>query len=486
MGLPNNSLVCKHVFFKQAYFYVVQFIVMNAELPSSPSHATHASPDAPPAVSPDGAAPSVTPSPPIPIEGRPEKVSLPTFQVSAVASDSTPSPQLEAPMTESRDTPPPASRSTENPAKRKPWRSRQTSAPGVSTEPINPENASTHNITEQESPEPQGLDALFPHSPPPKPLSPAQLARKRRQQRRLSVWKARGIECLRLGLFAGLFYGMWLWASLPQWHLTPQHVRLENNHMIQDARLLQRLSPYMGQHLFWMNPAEIRHALLEKDSLLANVQVKRILWPTPQLLLRVSEHRLWGLVHDPWEKPKVLAWYANPAHKPTDLIPAPYAFVVGNYQNRRFASGTYRLPRHALTEPYTLMFLDTKWYRAMPEAVRKELLMSVDRAVQGLEQMPDMKVSNITITRGRDMTMDVRYKNSPLLIRAGLLDLTLFKRLARIKPTLHVLDKLNTPGKAQTSRIDRLDARWNENIYLHRQNGEQLPSDTASDLPPRA
>jgi hypothetical protein len=438
------------------------------------------------------------PAPP-PIVGKPPQTALPTFSPKVTVTEPPVEPLTPEAEGANHALPPkkaPRKRGflaglfQKNPLEMKRSKHRRYTASDVSLEeeastPL-PMDSEVQGIPlPEEPPQSSPIPTIKKNPKPMKPPTPAQYAKTRRRLRQFAVWKVRWVEVARLALLLGLFYGIYTWVAQPVWYLKSNQLQFENNRMVQTTQLQSRMTPYMGKHLLLLNPAEISQHLRADNQLLANVQVKRQLWPEAKLIIRLSEHRLWGLVHDPWEKPRILAWHKSTKHTPESLIPPPYAFVVGNYENRRFASSGYRLPKQALSTPYTLMFVDTKWYRAMKQESRKQLLGDVDRIVHGLIAMPDIKVSSVSIDKARNLDVDITYHNHPLLVKAGVMDPTIFKRLARIKPTLHVVDKLNTA--VPDSFIDRIDARWSENVYLHRKNGETHTSQPeVEELPPRA
>jgi|GEM_PF-5671095 len=310
----------------------------------------------------------------------------------------------------------------------------------------------------------------------PPPLTPAQEAKQRRQKIMAEAWKKRTGELGRLILFAAIFYGVYLGFTHPVWIIQPDDIVITGNHMIRSERIMKELAPEIGKHLLLINPATVAERFQKDDPLIARLQVRRQIWPRFRLNVALSEHRPWGLVHNPWEKATVLAWHRKPDHDPEALIPPPYAFVLDSYKNLRFVGQKYRLPLRSLSQPSVLMFMDTQWYRTLPAEKRDNVLKDLDRAIEGLRQVEDINVESVSISRNLHLKMDATLYNTPVEVLAGPIGPRVFDRLARIKPTLVAIKDINDADK--DAPIDRIDVRWNENVYLRRQNGETTLGET--------
>ncbi len=301
--------------------------------------------------------------------------------------------------------------------------------------------------------------------PPSLELSPEADARLRRREKIQRLWQARLIEVARFVVFVGLFYGIYLWLIQPYWTLTPQRVQVEGNRMMQASRLKQGMKQVLGTHLLTVNPAQVAKVLEASDPLIDRVQVRRVLLPKPHVLLRVSEHRPWGLVYNPWEKASVLAWHHH--NKTSQKVPPPYAFVLDSYKSLHFTKNQYQLPKEALADRFTFMFMDTDDYRRLSPQARQQRLEHLDRIIEGIRQIKGVDVESVTLSKRQHLQLDVTLEGHPVVVVAGLLDVGIFKRLARLKPALKKIHELNEASPKNL--IDRVDVSWNENLYLRRQ-----------------
>jgi hypothetical protein len=296
-------------------------------------------------------------------------------------------------------------------------------------------------------------------------LSPEAEARLRRREKIQRLWQARLMEVARFVVFVGLFYGIFLWLSQPYWTLTPQRVQVEGNRMMQASRLKQGMKDVLGNHLLTVNPVKVAKALESSDPLIARVQVRRVLLPQPHVVLRVSEHRPWGLVYNPWEKANVLAWHHQSSV--SQKVPPPYAFVLDSYKSLHFTKTQYQLPKEALADRFTFMFMDTDDYRRLSPNARQQRLEHLDRIIEGVREIKDVDVESVTLSKRQHLQLDVTLEGHPVVVVAGELDAGIFKRLARLKPALKKIHELNEASPSNV--IDRVDVSWNENLYLRRQ-----------------
>ncbi|XVJ51070.1 MAG: FtsQ-type POTRA domain-containing protein [Vampirovibrio sp.] len=315
---------------------------------------------------------------------------------------------------------------------------------------------------------------------PPSTQTPRQDAQARRRQKIRHLWQSRVLELGRLVAFALLFYGLFIGFTLPQWTLTPSQIHVSGQRMMHAKRIQDALKSELGKHLLFINPIEIAQHVEAQDPLLASVQIRRQLLPTPYLEVQISEHRPWGLLYNPWEKATVLAWQQNMKDHPNAFIPPPFAFILDTYKSLHFTSQHYQLPPQSLANHYTLMFMDTLWYRQIPPSKRQALLQDLDRIIEGLRQIKGIDVQSIGLSKRQQVTLDVTFKGQSLQVVAGPLDAPIFKRVARLKATLPTIEKLNTQNPKNP--IDRIDLRWNENVYLHRQNGSVHNNDPFNTL----
>jgi hypothetical protein len=305
----------------------------------------------------------------------------------------------------------------------------------------------------------------FPSTSPSQELSPEAEARLRRREKIQRLWQARLMEVARFVVFVGLFYGIYLWLIQPYWTLTPQRVQVEGNRMMQTSRLKQGLKKEFGTHVLTLNPAKLGKDLKGSDPLIARVQVRRVLLPKPHLLLRVSEHRPWGLVYSPWEKASVLAWHHQ--SNSNAKVPSPFAFVLDSYKSLHFTKTQYQLPKEALADRFTFMFMDTDDYRRLSPNARQQRLEQLDRIIEGVRQIKSVDVESVTLSKRQHLQLDVTLDAHPVVVVAGELDAGIFKRLARLKPALKKIHELNEASPKNL--IDRVDVSWNENLYLRRQ-----------------
>jgi hypothetical protein len=308
-------------------------------------------------------------------------------------------------------------------------------------------------------------DEPFPSTSPSQELSPEAEARLRRREKIQRLWQARFMEVARFVVFVGLFYGIYLWLTQPYWTLTPKRVQVEGNRMMQASRLKQGMKEVLGTHLLTMNPAKMAKVLEASDPLIARVQVRRVLLPKPHVLLRVSEHRPWGLVYNPWEKASVLAWHHQSSA--SQKVPPPYAFVLDSYKSLHFTKNQYQLPKEALADRFTFMFMDTDDYRRLNPNARQQRLEQLDRIIEGVRQIKGVDVESVTLSKRQHLQLDVTLDAHPVVVVAGELDVGIFKRLARLKPALKKIHELNEASPKNL--IDRVDVSWNENLYLRRQ-----------------
>ena len=345
-----------------------------------------------------------------------------------------------------------------------------------------PQDTETPNTDTSPHPEdaPEGVSAFAEGSvgeapsvsEPVKALSPQALARLRRREKIKRLWQARLQEVLRFLVFIGLFYGVFVWLNQPYWRLSPQQVDVEGHRMMQASRLKQALKNEWGTHILALNPAQVSKTLASSDPLVARIQVRRLLWPRPHVVIRVSEHRPWGLVYNPWEKASVLAWHRQ-ANEQTKghtngqgMVPAPYAFVLDSYKSLHFTQAHYQLPKQALAQRYTFMFMDTQAYRRLSPQERQQRLEHLDRIIEGVRQIKGVDVESLTLSNRQHLQLDVTLEGHSVVVVAGLLDAGIFKRLARLKPALKKIHDLNEASPHQV--IDRVDVSWNENLYLRR------------------
>ncbi|MCE2930905.1 MAG: FtsQ-type POTRA domain-containing protein [Vampirovibrionales bacterium] len=308
-------------------------------------------------------------------------------------------------------------------------------------------------------------DEPFPSTSPSQELSPEAEALLRRREKIQRLWQARFMEVARFVVFVGLFYGIYLWLTQPYWTLTPKRVQVEGNRMMQASRLKQGMKEVLGTHLLTMNPAKMAKVLEASDPLIARVQVRRVLLPKPHVLLRVSEHRPWGLVYNPWEKASVLAWHHQSSA--SQKVPPPYAFVLDSYKSLHFTKNQYQLPKEALADRFTFMFMDTDDYRRLNPNARQQRLEQLDRIIEGVRQIKGVDVESVTLSKRQHLQLDVTLDAHPVVVVAGELDVGIFKRLARLKPALKKIHELNEASPKNL--IDRVDVSWNENLYLRRQ-----------------
>ena len=327
--------------------------------------------------------------------------------------------------------------------------------------PIPLEDQTETSLEMPSSPDPSSVE-----SPPTVELSPEAEARLRRREKMQRLWQERFTEIARFMVFVGLFYGIYLWMSQPYWTLSPARIQVEGNRMIEASRLKTGMKEALGKHLLGLNPAKVARHLETTDPLIARVQVRRRLVPMPHVSLRISEHRPWGLIYNPWEKAKVLAWHHQ--HKNTTLIPPPFAFVLDSYKSLHFTSSQYQLPKEALADRFTFIFMDTNTYRRLSPNTRQQLLQNLDRIIEGLRQSKGVEVESLTLSKRQHLQLDLHLDGHPVLVVAGELDAGIFKRLARLKPALTKIHELNQASPKNV--IDRVDLSWNENLYLRRQH----------------
>jgi cell division septal protein FtsQ len=301
-------------------------------------------------------------------------------------------------------------------------------------------------------------------------LAPAEEARLRRKAKIQQLWWNRLKEVARFVLFIGVAWGIYVGLRLPMWFITPSQMTVQGHHMIQPDRVRHLLKQEQGKHLLLMNPSHIAQHLQKQDPLIARVQVRRLLLPKPHLLLAISEYRPWGLVYNTWEKPRVMAWHRQAKHKPETLIPPPFAFVLDSYKSLHFKTNQYQIPQKALTTYYTPLFMDTQWYRSLAPDARQRLLENLDRLIEGLRQLPHVKVDGLSLSGRQFIAIDTTIQGNTVLVLVGSLDDEMFNRLGRLKAILPTLAKLNK--EAPKNKVDRIDLRWSENVYLHRQNGQ--------------
>ena len=301
-------------------------------------------------------------------------------------------------------------------------------------------------------------------------LDPTQEARLRRKAKLKQLWWNRFKEVARFALFIGLTWGIYSGLRLPIWFLTPSQITVQGYHMLQPERVKALLKSEQGKHLLLINPSQVAQNLQKQDPLIARVQVRRLLLPKPHLLLAISEYRPWGLVYNTWEKPRVMAWHRQAEHAPDALIPPPFAFVLDSYKSLHFKSNQYQIPQKALATYYTPLFMETQWYRSLPPEARQGLLKNLDRLIEGLRQLPQVKVNALSLSGRQYVSMDTTIQGNAVQVLVGALNEEAFTRTGRLKAILPTLAKLNhdTPK----NKVDRIDVRWSENVYLHRQNGQ--------------
>jgi cell division septal protein FtsQ len=266
-------------------------------------------------------------------------------------------------------------------------------------------------------------------TPPPTPEPPVNrrtqrvqtVLFKRRRQKKLRVWLGRLLFMVKVWVALLLAGGLWWFWQAPFWTLTDLNVQVSPTRYVPPEALESLLAPEVGKPVFAIHPAAIAQRIQVRFPVLAQVQVRRYLFPA-RLEVKLAEQQAWALV------------YESPDHL------KPYGLVTDRV-----------VPLDGL-KPVWLNPVVVPKKLASPEYLR-----AVARTHYQLRQIPELHLHQLDASQPNHWV--ARFAEVDVLL--GKLDMTMTERLRRLVPLVPKIQELE-------NQIDWVDLRWGNEITFHR------------------
>ena len=260
-------------------------------------------------------------------------------------------------------------------------------------------------------------------------------------QRRNSLRRRRNI-IRRIALFLSVIFFIFLGSSIysAAFKITPD-IQVINNKVSDVENLKNTVNNLVsGENLFLISPRKIRNELVQTNKLLKEVVVRKYIFPKYQLIVYIDEKKIWSEIFS----------------ITGDELASFFLTDEGNVIPKSFVDLNLL---HNQLIPVLCDHLDS---------IDTDAFFTVRNVLDIVYKKFGLQINKTTISNDLELTLVTNDGlNNELLIKAGMIDNELFKRISRLEESLNLI-------RQKAYLVEYIDLTLENSVDLKRQNESKI------------
>ena len=260
-------------------------------------------------------------------------------------------------------------------------------------------------------------------------------------QRRNSLRRRRNI-IRRIALFLSVIFFIFLGSSIysAAFKITPD-IQVINNKVSDVENLKNTVNNLVsGENLFLISPRKIRNELVQTNKLLKEVVVRKYIFPKYQLIVYIDEKKIWSEIFS----------------ITGDELASFFLTDEGNVIPKSFVDLNLL---HNQLIPVLCDHLDS---------IDTDSFFTVRNVVDIVYKKFGLQINKATISNDLELALVTNDGlNNELLIKAGMIDNELFKRISRLEESLNLI-------RQKAYLVEYIDLTLENSVVLKRQNESKI------------
>ena len=260
-------------------------------------------------------------------------------------------------------------------------------------------------------------------------------------QRRNSLRRRRNI-IRRIALFLSVIFFIFLDSNIysAAFKITPD-IQVINNKVSDVENLKNTVNNLVsGENLFLISPRKIRNELVQTNKLLKEVVVRKYIFPKYQLIVYIDEKKIWSEIFS----------------ITGDELASFFLTDEGNVIPKSFVDLNLL---HNQLIPVLCDHLDS---------IDTDSFFTVRNVVDIVYKKFGLQINKATISNDLELTLVTNDGlNNELLIKAGMIDNELFKRISRLEESLNLI-------RQKAYLVEYIDLTLENSVVLKRQNESKI------------
>ena len=260
-------------------------------------------------------------------------------------------------------------------------------------------------------------------------------------QRRNSLRRRRNI-IRRIALFLSVIFFIFLDSNIysAAFKITPD-IQVINNKVSDVENLKNTVNNLVsGENLFLISPRKIRNELVQTNKLLKEVVVRKYIFPKYQLIVYIDEKKIWSEIFS----------------ITGDELASFFLTDEGNVIPKSFVDLNLL---HNQLIPVLCDHLDS---------IDTDAFFTVRNVLDIVYKKFGLQINKTTISNDLELTLVTNDGlNNELLIKAGMIDNELFKRISRLEESLNLI-------RQKAYLVEYIDLTLENSVVLKRQNESKI------------